>query len=270
MRPLNIIVCVKPVPDSHYWDRLKLDPKTNMLSRAGIPVTISTLDKSAIEEALRIKEQVGGKVTAISMGPPNTTEVLASAYALGVDECVLLTDRAFGGADTLATAAALGTGIKKMGNYDLILFGNESLDGSTGQVGPQVGEFLDIPSVTHVEKIEIVDDNTIKVRSKIEMGYMVIDAKLPATLAIVSDINEPRIPPVFGALWATEKQTTMWSADDVNADKEKIGIGGSPTYVPKVAKIEMKRRGEVIHGNPAEIARQLIEKLREDGVFPEA
>ncbi len=270
MRPLNMIICVKPVPDSRYWDRLSLDPRTKTLRREGIPVIISPLDKNAIEEALRIKEARGGKVSVISMGPPNTTEVLAMAYALGVDEAVLLSDRAFAGADTLATAFALACGISKLGDFDLVLFGNESLDGSTGQVGPQVAEFLDMPSLTRVEKIDFTDDDTLRAKTRIEGGYMVTEVKLPAALAVTKDINMPRLMPVFGALWATEKQTKVLSSVDCAVDKEKIGLAGSPTYVPDVANIEMKRKTEVLKGEPAEIARQLVEKLRVAGALPEA
>ncbi|MFC1921498.1 electron transfer flavoprotein subunit beta/FixA family protein [Chloroflexota bacterium] len=270
MKPLNIVVCIKPVPDSRYWDKLSLDPNTKVLRREGIPIIISPMDKNAIEEALRIKEARGGTVTVISMGPENTLEVLAWAYAYGVDDAVLLTDRAFAGADTLATASALASGIRKISKYDLVLLGNESLDGSTGQVGPQVAEFLGIAHVTGVEKIDFTDDDTLQVRSKIEFGYMVVETKPPATLAVTREINEPRVPPVFGALWATEKEATVWTADDVGVDKATIGLDGSPTYVPEVANIEMQRRGEVLKGEPAEIARQLLEKLRADGVLPEA
>jgi electron transfer flavoprotein beta subunit len=269
MRPLNMIVCVKPVPDSRYWDRLSLDPKTKTLRREGIPTIISPLDKNAVEEALRIKEVRGGKVAVVSMGPPNTTEVLATAYALGVDESYLLSDRAFAGADTLATAFALACGIKKIGNFDLVMFGNESLDGSTGQVGPQVAEFLDMPSLTRVEKVDFTDDETMRVRSRIEGGYMVTEVKMPAAIAVTKDINLPRLMPVFGALWATEKQTKVFSAADCGVDKEKIGLPGSPTYVPDVANIEMKRSGELLQGEAADIARQLVEKLRVRGVLPE-
>lgn len=269
MRPLNMIICVKPVPDARYWDKLSLDPKTKTLRREGIPIIISPLDKNAIEEALRIRESRGGKVSVISMGPANTTEVLALAYALGVDEAVLLSDRAFAGADTLATAAALATGIKKLGNFDLVMFGNESLDGSTGQVGPQVGEFLNIPSLTRVEKIDFVDDDTIRARIRIEGGYMVTEAKLPAAVAVTKDINEVRLMPVFGALWATEKQTKIYSAADINANKEQIGAPGSPTWVSDVTSIDMRRKGERIKGEPGEIAHQLVEKLRAAGVLPE-
>jgi electron transfer flavoprotein beta subunit len=270
MKPLNIIVCIKPVPDSRYWDRLSLDPKTKTLRREGIPVIISPLDLNAIEEALRIKEARGGKVTVISMGPPNTTEILAWAYAYGVDDAVLLTDRAFGGADTWATARALASGSRKIGKYDIVLLGNESLDGSTGQVGPQVAESLGIAHVTGVEKVDLRNATTLTVRSKIEFGYMEIEVKMPVTLAVTKDLNDPRVPPVFGALWATEKTATLWSADDVKVDKETIGTKGSPTYIPDVVNIEVKRKGELLKGDPADIARQLVEKLRAEGVLPEA
>jgi electron transfer flavoprotein beta subunit len=269
MRPLNMIVCVKPVPDSRYWDRLSLDPVRKTLRREGIPTIISPLDRNAIEEALRIKDVRGGKVDVISMGPPNTTEVLATAYALGVDGAYLLSDRAFAGADTLATACALASGIQKLGSYDLVLFGNESLDGSTGQVGPQVAEMLDMPSITRVEKVDFTDDETMRVRSRIEGGHMVTEVKLPAALAVTKDINLPRLMPVFGALWATEKQTRVFTAAECSVDKEKIGLPGSPTYVPDVVNIEMARKGELIQGEPGAIARQLVEKLRARGVLPE-
>jgi len=269
MKPLNIIVCIKPVPDSKYWDKLRLDPATKTLRREGIPTVISPLDFNAIEEALKIKEaRPGSKVTVITMGPPNATESLAWAYAFGVDDAVLLTDRAFAGADTWATAFSLAAGIKKIGAYDLILLGNESLDGSTGQVGPQVAEFLDIPHITYVEKIEFTGDTTLQARSKIESGYMLIETTLPAALAVTKAINEPRIPPVFGAIWATEKKSTVWSAADVGADKTKIGLAGSPTSVSDVTTIEMKRKAQVLTGEPAKIAKELVEKLRTDGVLP--
>jgi electron transfer flavoprotein beta subunit len=264
-----MIVCIKPVPDSRYWDRLSLDPNTKTLRREGIPVIISPLDLNAIEEALRIKEARGGKVTVISMGPVNTVDILAWAYAYGVDDAVLLTDRAFGGADTWATARALASGIRKIGEYDIVFLGNESLDGSTGQVGPQVAESLGIVHVTGVEKVDFTNDNTLKVKSKIEFGYMEIEAKLPVTLAVTRDINEPRVPSVFGALWATEKKAIQWSADDVKVDKSTIGTKGSPTFIPETTSIEVKRKGEVLKGDPTEIAKQLVEKLRADSVLPE-
>jgi electron transfer flavoprotein beta subunit len=269
MKPLNIVVCVKPVPDSRYWDKLRLDPNTKLLRREGIPIIMNPLDKNAIEEALKIKEERGGKVTVISMGPDSTFDVLAWAYALGVDDAVLLSDRAFAGADTLATAYVIAAGIKKIGDVDMVLLGNESLDGSTAQVGPQVAEFLKMPHLTNVEKIDFVQDDTVHARCKIESGHMIVEAKLPVTLAVNSEINDPRIPPVFGALWATEKESTKYTAGDMDVDEEKIGLAGSPSYVPEVSNIETQRMGEVISGDPADIARQLVEKLKADGVLPE-
>jgi electron transfer flavoprotein beta subunit len=268
LRPLNIVVCIKPVPDLRYWDKLVLDPKTKVLRREGIPIIISPMDKNAIEEALRIKESRGGKVSVVSMGPPNTDDVLASAYALGVDDALLLTDRAFAGADTLATAAALVSGIKKLGNFDLVLLGNQSADGSTGQVGPQVGEMLGIPSVTNVSHIEFVGEDTVRMKVTIEMGYMLVEAKLPLSIAVTKEINEVRIPSVFGAIWAVEKTVKKMSADDTEVDKTKIGIKGSPTFVPEVNIIEVQRNSEVLKGSPNEIAANLVEKLRADGVLP--
>lgn len=267
MLPLDIIACIKPVPDSRYWDKIRLDPKTKLLSREGVPIIISPLDKNALEEALRIREARVGKVTVISMGPPNTAEILATAYALGADEAVLLTDRAFAGADTLATACALAAGIKKIGSFDMILLGNESLDGSTGQVGPQLAELLNIPSITSVNQIEFINEKTIRVRAKIEAGYMTIETQLPVALAVTKEINEVRIPSVFGAIWATEKEIKKWSADDIAVDKTKIGLDGSPTWVGEIFNIEMQRRSEILKGEPAEIARLLVEKLRTEGVL---
>ncbi|MBN2239311.1 MAG: electron transfer flavoprotein subunit beta/FixA family protein [Dehalococcoidales bacterium] len=270
MKPLNIVVCVKPVPDSRYWDRLSLDPNTKLLRREGIPIIMNPMDKNAIEEALKIKEERGGKITAVSMGPDSTFDVLAWAFALGCDDAILLSDRAFAGADTLATAYVLAAGVKKAGDVDLIILGNESLDGSTAQVGPQVAEFMGMPHLTNVEEITFVDDDTVHAKCKIEGGHMLVEAKLPVTLAVNADSNDPRVPPVFGALWATEKQGTKYTQADLQLNEERIGLAGSPSWVPEVSNIETARKGEVISGDPADIARQLIEKLKADGVLPEA
>ncbi|UCC17844.1 MAG: electron transfer flavoprotein subunit beta/FixA family protein, partial [Dehalococcoidales bacterium] len=269
MKPLNIVFCVKPVPDSRYWDKLSLDPNTKLLRREGIPIIMNPLDRNAIEEALKIKEERGGKITVVSMGPDSTFDVLAWAYAMGVDDAVLLSDRAFAGADTLATAYVIASGIKKTGEVDMVILGNESLDGSTAQVGPQVAEFLGMPHLTNVEGINFIDEDTVHVKCKIEGGHMIVESKLPVTLAVNSEINDPRIPPVHGALWATEKESTKYTANDMDVDEEKIGLAGSPSYVPEVSNIETQRMGEVISGDPVDIARQLIEKLKTDGVLPE-
>ncbi len=269
MKPLNSIVCIKPVPDDRFWDKIKLDPKTKTLRRAGIPIALGPVDKNAIEEALRIREITGGKVTAISMGPPGTEEILEWAIVLGADEAVLLSDRALAGADTLATAHTLASGIEKLGGADLIFLGNESLDGSTGQVGPQVAEFLGIPHVTHVSKIDLIDENALRARFHIEFGFMDLEVKMPVVLAVEKGINEPRGPNLWGIIWLRERKLNCWSADDIGVDKARIGLSGSPTQVSDVTTIKLKRKSEMLSGEPSQVAKQLIQKLKADKVLPE-
>lgn len=270
MRPLNSVVCIKPVPDQRFWEKISLDPKTKTLRRRGIPIELGAVEKSALEEALRIREARGGKVTVISMGPPGTEEILEWGIVLGADEGVLLSDREFAGADTLATAYALAEGIKKLGGADLIFLGNESLDGSTGQVGPQVAEFLDMQHVTHVSKIDLVDDDTLRAKFHIEFGYIDVEVKMPVVLAVEKDINEPRVPSIWGAVWIQDRKIACWTAEDVGADKSRLGLPGSPTQVSDVKTIELKRKGEMLSGEPSNIAKQLFQKLRADKVLPEA
>lgn len=267
MKPLNIAVCVKQVPDSRHWDKITLDSRTKALQREGIPIMTSPLDLNALEEALKIKESRGGTITAISMGPPNTIEILAWAYALGADKAVLLTDRAFAGADTWATAHALAAGFKKLGTFDLIFLGNKSLDGSTGQVPPQLAEFLDIAHVINVIKLEIVSDTTVHATYWAEDEFVKVEVKMPVLLAVEAEINTPRIPTAFGALWATEKETEVWSADKIGVDRTKIGLSGSRTQVGDVQHVETKRHSEIIAGDPALIAKTLVEKLQAAGII---
>jgi electron transfer flavoprotein beta subunit len=260
MKSLNLIVCVKPVPDTRYWSKITLDPKTKTLRRQGIPIIIGPNDLCALEEALRAKEKFGGKVTVISMGPPNTNEILEWSIVLGADEAVLLTDRAFAGADTWATAYALAKGIEKLGSYDIILVGNASLDGSTAQVGPQIAEFLKVSHISRVSKIEFIN-HKLRVNSKFEGGFMVMEAPLPAVVAVEREINEPRFPPLLGAIWAAERQIKIYSAEGIGADKSSIGLSGSPTQVADVFTVEMKRKGKILSGEPSQVAKQLVDEL---------
>lgn len=268
MKPVNSVVCIKPVPDQRFWDKVTLDKKTKTLRRKGIPVALGPLDKNALEEALRLREAAGGKVTAMSMGPPGTEEILEWAIVLGADDAVLLTDMAFAGADTWATAYALACGIKKLGGADVVFFGNESLDGSTGQVGPQVAEFLDMPHVTHVNKLDLVGEDALRARFHIEHGFIDVEVKRPVVIAVEKTINEPRCPTLWGTVWLRERKIIRWSADDVGADKAKIGLPGSPTQVSDVITIELKRKSEILSGEPSDVARLLVQKLQADSVLP--
>jgi len=270
MKELNSVVCIKPVPDQRFWDKLSLDPKTQTLRREGIPVALGPLDLNALEEALRIREARGGKVTVISMGPPGTEEILEWAIVLGADEAFLLCDRLFAGADTLATAYVLASGIKKLGDVDLVFFGNESLDGSTGQVGPQVAEFLKMSHLTHIRKIDFTEEDKLKAHFHIELGSIDVEVKLPVVIAVDKEINEPRLANVWGAVWARERKINSWCIDDVEVDKSRLGLSGSPTRVVGCTTVELKRKGEMLTGEPADIVKQLVKKLHSDKVLPEA
>lgn len=267
MTALNIVVCIKPVPDPQHWTKITLDPVTKTLRREGIPSVINPLDKHALEEALRIKEKHGGQVTVVSMAPPTVIDNLREAIALGADETILLSDRSFAGADTLATSYVLAAGIKKLGKFDLVLCGNQSLDGSTGQVGPEVAEFLGVPHVTHVKKIDFVDRGLIRVESAIEHGHILMEVQTPAVLTVVREINTPRHAHLARISEAMRKEIKIWTMKDLDVDRNMVGLSGSPTQVADVFMPEMKRRGEILDGEPEIVVKLLVEKLRQLGVM---
>jgi electron transfer flavoprotein beta subunit len=269
MAPLRIFVCVKPVPDPRYWDRIALNPDTGTLRRVGIPSVINPLDKHAVEAGLQAKAgaSAGGEVTILSMAPPDALGTLRQALAMGADRALLLTDRAFAGADTLATSYVLATAIEKLGGADLILCGAHTVDGSTGQVGPQVAEFLGITQVTNVSRIGTVDDNQVRVEARMGRHRLTIAAELPVLLTVSKEVNSPRYVSLAGLLDAEEKEVLQWAADDLGADRSRIGAAGSPTQLESLFVVETGRRGEILPGTPAESAKLLVEKLRAAGVL---
>jgi len=248
---MEIIVCIKQVPDTA---DIRIDPKTNTLIREGVPSIINPFDTYAIEEGVRLKEKYQGKVTVISMGPPQVEDALREAISLGIDEGVLLSDRAFAGADTLATSYTLAEGIKKIGKFDLIICGKQAMDGDTAQVGPGIAEKLNIPHVTYVKKIEEIMDSYIQVERLMEEGYEVIKMPLPALITVVKEINEPRMPSLKGKLKAKSAQIITWRAKDLEAEENRIGLEGSPTQVIKIFPPQPRGRGEMIEGTPPEQA----------------
>ncbi len=264
---MDIIVCIKQVPNPEQFSKIRMDPERGTINREGIPAVINPLDRHALEEALRIREQFSGKVTAISMGPPQAKETLEEALAMGVDDAILLCDRAFAGADTLATAYALFGAIKKLGKFALILRGNESADGATGQVGPQVAELLGIPHVTYVNKVELVDGESLIATRTIERGYLKVKARLPALLAVVREINQFRLPTVLEIIEAARKEIKVWNAKDIEAKTETIGLDGSPTRVTGGFELKSKRKGDILEGSPEVMARKAVEKLRALGAI---
>ena len=261
--PLNIVVCIKQVPHPEHFSRISLDPARQTITREGIPTIINPLDRNALEEALRIREEFSGKVTVISMGPPQSRDAVEEALATGADNAILLSDRAFAGADTLATACCLAYCLRKLGQFDLILCGNETIDSATGQVGPQLAELLNIPHVNHVNQISFEKDNSLIIKRALEHGYMKLRVKLPALLSVVKNINQPRLPTVWGIMEAKEKEIQVWGAADIAAEPGSIGLAGSPTHVIGIFKRDMKRRNEIFHGSPTEIAEKAVARLQE-------
>lgn len=261
---MNIVVCVKQVPDT---TEVKIDQKTGTLIREGVPSIVNPDDKHAVEEALRLKEQTGGKVTAISMGPPQADDALREVSAMGVDEVILLCDRAFAGADTLATSYTLATCIKKLGKYDIVICGREAIDGDTAQIGPQIAEYLGIPQITYVKKVEVKDKRVVAERL-LEDGYEVVETKLPALLTVIKDLNTPRYPSVRGIVEAyREKQVKVWTLKDIDGDPMQAGLNGSPTAVWKSFAPQPKGKGVVLDPKNGELAGQLKAKLLEKNIL---
>jgi electron transfer flavoprotein beta subunit len=255
---LNVIVCVKQVPAT---TEVKMNQETNTIIREGIESVINPFDTYAVEEGLRIKENSDGKVTVLSMGIPSVAEMMKETIALGVDDCVLLSDRSFAGADTLATSYALSMGIKKIGGYDLIICGKQATDGDTAQVGPSLAEKLGIPHTTYVRNISEIGDGRIKCQRLTDDGYDDIELTLPALITVVKEINEPRLPSIKGMMRAKKAEVTVWTADDIGADKEQCGLKGSPTQVIKTFVPVHDVKSEMFEGTPQEQAQKLTDRL---------
>lgn len=260
---VDIIVCIKQVPDIK---DVKIDPHTHTLVREGVESIINPYDKYAIEEGIRVKERYGGKVTAISMGPPQAKEALKEAISCGVDEAVLLCDRAFAGADTLATTYTLAKGIDRIGRFDLIICGKQTIDGDTAQVGPGLAERLDIPYVSYVRKIEIVGNKYARVERMMDDGYDILEMDLPALMTVTKEVNEPRLPSLKGEVRAASIEIPMYTAKDLDLDINKIGLAGSATKVIKIFPPPKKGQYERIEGTLDEQVGTLLKKLKNLGV----
>lgn len=255
---MDIIVCVKQVPGTN---EVKMNKETNTIIREGVEVIINPFDTYAVEEGLRIRDKTGGKVTVISMGIPKVSDLLKETIALGVDDAILLSDRAFAGADSLATAYTLSMGIKKIHDYDLIICGKQATDGDTAQVGPSLAEKLEIPHTTYVRKIEEIKEGTIRCQRLTDDGYEVIEMPLPAVITVVKEINEPRLPSIKGMMKAKKANVKVWNAQDIHADENMIGLKGSATWVVKTFVPEHNIKSEIIKGRPEEQVKTLVDRL---------
>lgn len=261
---MHIIVLVKQVPDA---SEVKINRETNTLIRDGVPSIINPYDMYALEEALRLREKHGGKVTAVTMGPPQAAEALKEAVALGVDDVVLLSDRAFAGADTWATSYALSMGIRKIGAYDLIIAGKQAIDGDTAQVGPETADMLGIPFVAYIRKIEEVRDGRMVAERLMDEGYDVVETSLPAVITVVKEINTPRVPSLKGKMKAKNLKIAPWSAKDLAADEAKLGLKGSPTQVVRIFPPAPRGQREMLSGSIEDQVATVATKLKEQGLL---
>lgn len=255
---MKILVFVKQVPDT---TDVKLDPKTGNLNREGVESIMNPLDANAVEAALQLKEKYGATVVAVSMGPPQAEAVLKKALAMGCDEAVLLSDRAFGGADTLATGYVLAKAAEKIGDYDLLIFGRHASDGETAQTGPVTAAFLGIPQITLATSLDVQDGWAVCTRDT-EDSTELVHAKLPALVTVCAEISEPRYATGAGIMKALKKPRATLDCKDLEADPARCGIPGSPSvtkrlFEPKREKIDTS----IFSGDAAEIARQFVDML---------
>lgn len=255
---MNCIVCIKQVPDTA---EVRINPDTNTLIREGVPSIINPYDVHAIEAALQIREKTGGKVTVITMGPPQAEEALREAISMGVDDAQLISDRAFAGSDTWATAYTLSKAIGKL-EYDIIFCGKQAIDGDTAQVGPEIAEFLDIPHIAYVKKIEDVGIQSIKVHRLMDDGYDVVESSVPVLLTVVKEINTPRLPSLKGKMAAKKAVIGKMDLAATGAEEENVGLKGSPTQVRNIFAPQAKANRKVLEGTLEQQVDALIEELR--------
>lgn len=260
---LKILVCVKQVPDV---DQMKMDPETGTLIRAGVPAILNPLDANALSAALKVKETWGGEITAITMGPPNAEAVLRECIAAGADTAVLVTDRAFGNADTLATSYSIASAAKSMGNFDLIFCGKETLDGATGQMGAQLAERFDVAQVTSASLITNVEveGGSVTVERLLETGTETLEVTMPCLFTMEKGNYPARIPNLKGKMRAKKAEITVLTADDIpGLDRSRIGDPGSPTKVPRMFPPVLPEPGVIIdEGDVKSSVAKLLELMR--------
>jgi electron transfer flavoprotein alpha/beta subunit len=254
---VKIVVCIKQVPDTA---EVRINPETNTLIRDGVPSIINPYDMHAIEGGLQIRERTGGSITAITMGPPQAEASLREAVSMGVDDAVLISDRAFAGSDTWATAYTLSKAIVLLG-ADIIICGKQAIDGDTAQVGPEIAEFLGIPHVAYVRRIDDVRDDAIVVQRLMDDGFDVIESSLPVLLTVVRELNVPRLPSLKGKMAAKKAAIRKLTAADIGADERSLGLKGSPTQVRNIFAPEAKKDRKMLLGTADENIEILIKEL---------
>jgi electron transfer flavoprotein beta subunit len=257
---MEIAVLMKQVPDS---DEVKMDPERGTMIREGVGSIVNPLDLNALEAALALRERFGGRVTTLSMGPPQTEEALRETLALGADRAVLLSDRAFSGADSWATSVVLARGLEKLGPFDLILAGEKATDGETGQVGPEVASLLDLPCATYVSGLE-PEEGSVRVRRTLEEGSLRQRLPLPCLLTVLNDLNETPMPTLSGKKRARRAEIRRMGLEDLGLDRESVGLTGSPTRVVRIERPKLSRRTEFYAGKTLDRGvERFVDLLRE-------
>jgi len=260
--PYNIIVCIKQVPHPEYLGKITLDRMRGTINREGVPAIINPVDRNALEAALRIRDRFSGRVTVVTMGPPQAKRALEEALAMDADAAVHLCDAAFAGADTLATAQALAYALRKLEPFDLVFCGEATIDSGTGQVPVQLAELLGLPVITGVEELDFENEQTILVKKIWERGYIKLRARLPAVITVTGKINQPRLATVLGIMAATQKEIKGWGVADIGAEAACMGLKGSPTRVGDICELKVARQGEILEGSPEKVISETIERLR--------
>lgn len=263
---MHVVVCIKQVPDT---TNVRINPKTNTLMREGVESIMNPFDEYALEEGLRIKDQTGARLTVVSMGPPQATAVLRDALARGADDALLVSSRAFGGADTLATSYTISKAIMKLcgGTPDLVLFGKQAIDGDTAQVGPGVSEFLGASLITYVKEIKL-QDSTFTVRTQMDDGEHLIEGTFPAVMTVLKEAHTPRFAPLSGARKAAKADIKVFNEKDIEADPVKIGLKGSPTKVVTIFPPPVRGGGRIVEAGPdaSDGVNEIIGFLKEKGL----
>lgn len=264
---MEIAVLIKQVPESN---KVEVDPVTGVLKRAGAVSKMNPYDLYALEAALRLREAHGGCVTVITMGPPQAAQIIREAYAMGADHGVLLTDRRFGGADVLATSYTLSQGIRKIGDFQVILCGKQTTDGDTAQVGPEIAEFLNIPSLANVTELLSVEENAIIVKA--DMGGEIQTARVffPCLLSVEKDIYQPRLPSYVRKTATRDLPIQQLNLEDMqDPDEDHYGLTGSPTQVQRIFPPPSQGEHQLWHGDGPELADRLYGMLKEKKLLPE-
>ncbi len=263
----RIIVCIKPVPDPKHWNQVTMDPVTQTLKREGVPTILNPLDKHALEAALLARDTLEAEVVLLSMAPPFAEGILREGLAMGADRAVLLSDPLFAGSDSLATAHILAAGCRWIGEFELLLLGNMSVDGSTAQVCSQVAEFLDLPSAMHVIGMEWQDPKQLLVTQKTEFGWVKLEATLPLVIGVRRELNKPRYTSFAGILAAESKPVQVLSHADLDLDLNLVGLKGSPTQMAGMELRRFERARERLQGDLESIVQQLAERIAQQGVI---